>query len=553
MPGIDGADRDGINRLEHQLRVGRALTSELDLPTVLDLILETARELTGARYAAVGVIDDDRRALAQFITVGIDEETRREIGDLPRGHGVLGLLIDHPEPIRLQDVSQHPRSYGFPLGHPPMRNFLGAPIRIRGEAWGNLYLTEKQDADGFSDDDLDTVVVLAEWAAVAIHNARLFGEAASQRRELERALLAMRTTMEISTAVGSDTDLSRILQLIVRRGRALVEADALLIWLRHGDQLRIAAVAGNADVPADAVIPLGTSTSGEALGAARSVRVEDVRQLQVNPSEFGMAQASSTLIVPLVHRGRGHGVLMAFDRLGATATFDADDQHALEAFAASAATAVATARSVEAQRLHDMLGAAEAERRRWARELHDETLQGLASLKLALAGALKADPEQARTVLESAVARLGDDISGLRAIIDDLRPAALDELGLEPALRTLVTEVATRAGLEAHVAIALGGQRLEPDVETIAYRVAQEALTNVVKHAGALTITLDARLESGGLRLTVADDGRGLGDERGEGYGIIGMRERAALASGSLEVTPLPEGGTCVTLVLPAA
>ena len=304
-------------------------------------------------------------------------------------------------------------------------------------------------------------------------------------------------------------------------------------------------------MPDDATIPLATSTAGEALGASRSVRIEDARRMQINPARYGMSRASSALIVPLVHRGQGHGVLMAFDRLGTTASFDLDDQRALEAFAASAATAVATARSVEAQRLHDTMAAAESERRRWARELHDETLQGLASLKLALAGALKAEPGHARTVLETAVAQLGRDIAGLRTIIADLRPAALDELGLEPALRTLVTRIAERGKLEARVTIELGGVRLEPDIETIAYRVAQEALTNVVKHAGARRVAVDVRLESGGLRLTVTDDGRGVGGEPGAGYGIVGMRERAALASGRLQVAPLPHGGTRVTLELP--
>ncbi|MEJ7894922.1 MAG: histidine kinase [Solirubrobacteraceae bacterium] len=168
------------------------------------------------------------------------------------------------------------------------------------------------------------------------------------------------------------------------------------------------------------------------------------------------------------------------------------------------------------------MAAAESERRRWARELHDETLQGLASLKLALAGALKAEPERARTVLEAAVAQLGLDIAGLRTIIADLRPAALDELGLEPALRTLVARVAGSAGLEARVTVELGGARLEPDIETIAYRIAQEALTNVVKHAGARTVAVDLSRESGGLRLTVADDGRGVGGHRGGGTGSSG-------------------------------
>ncbi len=510
-----------------------------------------ARDLTHARYAALAVLDEDRRGVAQLLTVGMDDATRSSIGELPHLHGVLGLLIEESEPILLHDVTDHPRNSGFPPGHPTMSSFLGVPITVRGEAWANLYLTDKQGAGDFDGHDLDTITVLADWAAVAIDNARLFGEATAQRHVLERALLAQRTTMEIATAVGSDTDLSRILELIVTLGRTLVGADALLIWLRHGDELRIAAVAGNATVRADAAIPLRSSTAGEALAAARVMRVDDARTMGVDPARFGVPEAGGALVVPLIHRGRGHGVLMAFDRLGASAGFDDDDQRAMEAFAASAATAVATARSVEAQRLHDTMAAAESERRRWSRELHDETLQGLASLKLTLAAALRAEASPARAMLAAAAADLDHDIASLRMIIADLRPAALDELGLEPTLRTLAGRVCDHAGLDCHVSIDLGGVRLEPDIETIAYRVAQEALTNIVKHADAASVSIDVRLASGGLRLVVTDDGHGMGSEQGECYGIIGMRERAALASGTLDVTLLPGGGTRVTLALP--
>jgi signal transduction histidine kinase len=373
-------------------------------------------------------------------------------------------------------------------------------------------------------------------------------ELAAENSRLSRTL---RTALEIATAVGSDTDLPRILELIVERARALVDADGLLIWLRHGDELRIAAVAGHADVPGDAAIPVDGSTAGKALQARRSLRVDDAQQMLINRREFGMWQASSSLLVPLVHRGHGLGVLVAFDRLGATASFDADNERALEAFAASAATAVATARLVEVQRLRDSIAAAESERGRWARELHDETLQGLVSLKLALAGALKAEPEPARTVLESAVAQLEHDIDALHAIILDLRPAALDEFGLEPALRTLVAEVTEAGRLDARITVELGGTRLPPDIETMAYRVAQEALHNVVKHADARTVAVDVRLRHGTFRLSVADDGRGIDVSRAQGYGIVGMRERAALVSGKVEVTQAAGGGTRVTLELP--
>lgn len=542
---------DRAARAERLLEAGQALTSELDLPTVLDRILEAARELTGARYAALGVLDDDRRELDQFLTIGLDQGQRDAIGDLPRGHGILGVLIDHPEPLKLSDVSKHPRSYGFPLGHPPMKSFLGAPILIRDDAWGNLYLTDKRDADDFDDADVDTIITLAKWAAVAIDNARLYGEATDRRRELERALRTSRTTMEIATAVGGDTDLPRILELIVKRGRAIVEADSLLIWLLRGDELEFAASAGNANVPEGTTVPVNASTAGLALSSGRSMRIRDVSELKVDPRQYGMADASSVLLVPLIHRGQRHGVLVAFDRMGATASFDDEDQRTLEAFAISAATAVATARSVAEQRLQNTMAAAESERQRWARELHDETLQGMAALKLSLTSALRVDADQARPVLEAAVEQLTLDIAGLRSIIADLRPAALDELGLEPALIALARRVAENNGFDAEIDIQLGDARLAPELETAAYRVAQEALTNVVKHAEATAIRVCAELTPRTVRITVADDGRGIKLRPTDGYGLVGMRERAELAEGSLHVGPAPSGGTVVCLELP--
>ncbi len=240
------------------------------------------------------------------------------------------------------------------------------------------------------------------------------------------------------------------------------------------------------------------------------MRIDDVSTLIVDPAKFGLGGARSALIVPLVFRGRGLGVLAAFDRIGQAATFSDDDERALRAFAASAATAVATARSVEAQRLRDSIGAAEAERRRWARDLHDETLQGLGATKLALTAALRGEPSAARPRIEQAVAQLELEIAALRGIIADLRPPALDELGLEPALRTLAERAGASHGLTLELDLRLGERRLDAEVETIAYRVAQEALTNVAKHAGATHVRLGLRATASALELRVRDDGRGL-------------------------------------------
>src|SRR5690348_4715307 len=190
------------SRLRRLLDAGRSLISELEPETVLQRLLEVARELTGARYAAIGVLDERREGLERFLTAGIDEDTHRQIGDLPRGHGVLGVLTEEPEPLRLADVNAHPRSYGFPLAHPPMTTFLGVPIVIETRAWGNLYLTEKDGGEAFTDDDEETSVVLAGWAAIAIANARLYRVVSERRDELERAIRALETTTEIGRALG---------------------------------------------------------------------------------------------------------------------------------------------------------------------------------------------------------------------------------------------------------------------------------------------------------------------------------------------------------------
>ena len=518
-------------------------------------MLQTARELCGARYAALGVLDDERRDLAQFLTAGEDPEVHEAIGHLPRGRGILRLLIDQPVPIRLHDVSQHPRSYGFPPGHPPMRSFLGAPIVVRGEAWGNLYLTEKEGADDFDEEDLEAAVVLAEWAAIAIGNARLFGTSERRRVELERAVGGMEASRDIALALGGETDLDRVLELIVKRGRALVDSDALLIWLVDGNVLRLAAYAGNAAPPADAEIPFDGSSAGAALRNAAPVRVDDVTTgLMVDPAQFGLHGAHSALLVPLVFRGRGLGVLAAFDHIGHAETFSDEDELALRSFAASAAIAVATARGVEAQRLRDSIGAAEAERRRWARDLHDETLQGLGATKLALTAALRGGSDAAQAQIEAAVAQLEHEITALRGIIADLRPPVLDELGLQPALRTLAQRVGAQHDLELELDLQLGERRLDAETETIAYRVAQEALTNVVKHAAATCVRLQLRASGSMLELAVQDDGRGLEHVqagRDRGYGITGMRERAELGGGSLRVGARNGGGTTVALSLP--
>jgi signal transduction histidine kinase len=540
-------------RLTRLLEVGRGLVAELQVDAVLDRLLETAAELTGAQYAAMGVLDADRVELARFITRGIDEETHRAIGDLPRGRGILGVLIREPRPLRLDDVNADPRSYGFPINHPPMSTFLGVPVIIRGEAWGNLYLTEKAGGEPFDEADEAAATVLADWAAIAIENARLYTSLETRSTELARAVRGFEATSAIATAVGTESSVERVLELVVKRARALVEARSVVVVLREDDELVLAASAGQVGTRGERRIPVLGSTTGEVLQTGRPRRIDDVeRQLRIPADRLGVPDAAVALLVPLVYRGRALGVLTAFDRLTGDEGFTGDDEIVLRSFAASAATAVATARTVEEDRLRHSLAASEAERGRWARELHDETLQALGGINVVLKSAARSsDPEVLREAIADATEHVTREIENLRAIITELRPAALDELGLAPALATLVSRVASTSGLEVETAIDIDG-RLQAEQETTAYRVVQEALSNVVKHADATKAEVRVAMDGGELRITVADDGRGFEPEATTGgFGLVGMRERVDLAGGSLTIGP-NEPGTLVEVSLPA-
>jgi signal transduction histidine kinase len=545
-------------RLRRLLDVGRSLVSELDIEVVLERVLDVARELTGARYAALGILDDRRQELERFLTRGIDDESHRAIGDLPRGHGILGVLISDPRPLRLPDVGAPPHSYGFPLGHPPMHSFVGVPILIRGQAYGNLYLTEK--ADGLFDEaDEEALVVLADWAAIAIENARLYRGVAARRDELERAVSALETTSSIARAIGGETDLDRILELLVKRGRALVEARAMLVALRAGDELVVQAGAG--EIPADVVgrrIGLQGSVAGDVLRTQRAERLADA------PSRlrFALAEhvgAASGLIVPLVFRGEAVGVLAAFDRMTEGPEFSAEDERLVQAFAASAATAVTTAQNVAAQGLQRSVEASERERVRWARELHDDSLQELAALRIALSTARKSgDPLALERATEEAIERATTAIHGLRGLITDMRPASLDELGAGPALEALIerTERLTALRISAEIDLAYeAGREAErhvSEVEVAMYRLVQESLTNAAKHAGEANVEIAIRDEGDRVAVRVRDDGPGFdADANHEGFGLIGVRERVTLVGGSLTVHSAPGTGTTIEAVLP--
>jgi signal transduction histidine kinase len=546
-------------RLRRVLEVGRSVVSELDLEALLQLVLEEARELTGARYAALGILDGQRSELERFLTLGIDEETHQRIGALPRGRGVLGVLIDEPEPLRLRDVSEHPRSYGFPLGHPRMSSFLGVPIRVRGESFGNLYLADKQGAEEFDADDEETIVLLASWAGVAIANARAYHGEHDRRQQLEQAVRGLEASTAIARAVGGETDLNRILELIVKRARALVDARGLLILLVEGEELVVTAIAGQLDgAVMSQRIPLDGSISGHVLQTRRPERLSNMPD-QIRFAMARQVTVSSGLFVPLVFRGRPVGVLNAFDRAGG-GEFTADDERLLEGFAASAATAVATAQTVASEGMRRSIEASERERQRWALELHDETLQELAGLKVLLIGARATrDVDTVHTTLDQAIEQIDTEITGLRRLITDLRPAALDTFGTKAALEGLAERITTTSGLEIELEVDLdyeserAAQRHPPALESAMYRLVQEALTNVVKHAEATVVEVSVTERDNRIEIVVQDDGHGFDpDATTDGFGLLGMRERASLVGGQLEVESRPGEGTTVRATIPA-
>jgi signal transduction histidine kinase len=548
------SDEPWVHRL---LDVGRVLTTELDQRIVLDRVLEAAREITGARYAALGILNERHSGLEQFLTSGIDEDTRRAIGDLPRGRGVLGTLIEHPQPLRLGDVGQHPSSYGFPAGHPPMRSFLGVPVVIRGEVWGNLYLTEKSDGQ-FTETDEEAAVVLADWAAIAIGNAKLYESSERRRQEAEKAFRGLEATRDVAVAIGGEIALEHVLELIVKRGRALVGARSLVIMLREGQELVVHASAGHVEQASGVRLSIAESTSGQVLERRHPERIADVgSRLRIDAREFGVSDPQTGLLVPMLYRGEGLGILAAFDRGPEREMFSEDDEQLLRTFAASAATAVALAQSVQDDRLRSSLAAAEAERGRWARELHDETLQGLGGLQVLLSSALRrGDPGRSEQAMREAVEHIKREIENLRAIITELRPAALDELGLQTAIEALLDRHREQSGFQIEDELVLPGpatgtERLDSELESVVYRLVQEALTNVAKHARASTVRVVVEASDGQVLLEVRDDGAGFDTEAvGSGFGLDGMRERVSLAGGTLSISS-GEQGTLVTASLP--
>ncbi len=540
---------DERDRLRALVGAGIALSSARSLDELLQRLVDTAAALTGARYAALGVIDREGQALERFITTGIDREQHEAIGELPHGRGILGVLIHNAETLRLHDLSDDPRSVGFPPNHPPMRTFLGVPVMLRDVAYGNLYLTEKEGSADFTEEDAEIVGLLAAQAAVAIENARLYESATRWSSQLE-------ALNEVGTALASEIELPRLLALITQHLRKLIDARLVAIALPRPDgALLIEAADGDG---AAGILGLQLertgSKSGHVLGRGRAERVDDLRaDPEVDYEVAGPLAATTGLYVPLVARDRVIGVIVAHDKVGDDPRFLDDDLRLAEQFAIRAAVAVDQSARVARDALRRVVEAQELERRRLARELHDQTGQELTSVILGLKAVEEAqDPAGHAEALAHVRAQVVETLHDVRRLAVELRPKALDDFGLVAAIERLAETFREQTGIKVDFETRLPEERLASDIETALYRMVQEGLTNIVKHAQARNVSIVLGRSATAVSAVVEDDGRGFDTEaRREGMGLDGMHERLGLLNGKLKIESRPGAGATLVAEVP--
>ncbi|MFJ7903126.1 GAF domain-containing protein [Streptomyces sp. NPDC096198] len=526
--------RDRVRSLlEAVLSVGR----ELDLEQALHSIVESAAALVDAEYAALGVIAPDGSSLSAFHTVGVTGEQIAEIGHYPQGHGILGEVIRHPRPLRLEKISQHPASYGFPPHHPPMNSFLGVPIRIRDQVFGNLYLTEKRGGLAFDEEDEAVLSTLAVAAGVAIENARLYEDV----RLRERRLLA---NAEITHSLMSGSERTEALKLIAERARELMLSAlaAVAMPVADGGSLTVEIAVGlDAEAHRGLVLPLSGTLMGLAFSAAAPVASADVQHDErISPEPARFQGLGPALAVPI---GTGEGdvrgvVLVA--REAERPVFSGKETEMLQGFAAQAAIAMELAeRRKDAEQI-----AVLQDRDRIARDLHDLAIQRIFATGMTLqsAGRLIEHPEAAERVLK-AVDDLDETIKIIRSAIFGLRARPG---GLEDSLRARIVRV---VGEETPALSFAPGVQMEGLVDTDVPRevadhvvaVLSEALANIARHAQA--DRAEVVLTAGGheVTLTVTDNGVGIPSD-GRRSGLRNMAERAQQLGGHLDVSR-PDGG----------
>lgn len=520
------------------------ISSDLNLRQTLQRIVEAAREVSGARYAALGVLGvDGHKRLSEFVTSGLSESEIASIDHAPQGHGILGLLIDDPQTLRIHELADHPRSYGFPAGHPPMHTFLGAPIRIRDEIFGNLYLTDKTDGD-FTQADEELINLLATAAGLAINNARLYEAARIREKRLNAA-------GEITTAVLSSADADEVIAIVADRARELVEADFVLIFLPQPDGQLVAEIgSGNTEgrmhlvARADGVVKRVVATEETFI---TSNLLDDERVGQTAFTGVGPA-----LVVPLSASGRNHGVLFIGNNTGGH-VFTPSDVAAAESLAAQASFALILA---EGQLDRGKLLVLE-ERDRIARDLHDLVIQRIFATGLLLQGLIRHEglTEGMHERISFAMEQLDETIREVRATITDLHDPS--------SMRT--ANLPSRLQLESNAALTLLGfaPQLELEGELTAVEsvdvieqlvaVTREALTNVAKHAQATQVLVQALAKDGLVSIRVVDNGIGLPAELARQSGVKNIEMRAKRMKGEFHIGAPRDGspGTEVFVQVP--
>jgi signal transduction histidine kinase len=523
---------EGRDRLDGLLDAMLVVTSGLELDETLRTIVHTAIELVDAHYGAVGVRGHDHE-LVEFIYEGIDEEMRKKIGHLPEGLGVLGVLIDDPKPIRLDNISHHAASVGFPPNHPPMQTFLGVPVRIRDEVFGNLYLTDKAGGLPFSEDDEVLVRALAAAAGIAIDNARLY-EASKTRQSWIEA------TRDIGTELLSGTDPARVFRLVADESRLLSGAATTFVVVPADPELAatdttdlvIAATAGD-DKPMDVhAIPVEGTVIGEAFIKRLPGRFDSLALVPGDATVTGPA-----LVLPLRATDDVAGVLVALRPAGAP-PFSSDQLDMMSAFADQAALAWQLASTQRHMRELSIL----TDRDRIARDLHDHVIQRLFAVGLALQGTIpRARSAGVQQRLMGCVDDLQDVIQEIRTAIFDLHGSSSGVTRLRQRLDEAVAQFATS---EVRTTVQYVGPLsvIDAALADHAEAVVREAVSNAIRHAAATSLAVTVTVADD-LCIEVVDDGRGMPADV-TGSGLANLHQRAADVSGTFTVEALPERGT---------
>jgi signal transduction histidine kinase len=522
------------DRMDGLLEAVLAVSTELELDATLRRIVQAAIELVDARYGALGVLASNG-LLSEFVYVGIDDETRERIGPLPSGHGVLGVVIEEGKPLRLEDIGTHPASVGFPANHPPMRSFLGVPIRARGEIFGRLYLTEKNGGHQFSEDDEVVLQALAGAAGIAIDNARLYEEARRRQRWLE-------ASSEVTAELLAGTDPGEALRLIATRALELTAADYAVIALPEDPdapasdvgELRVAVSAG-IDTLVDRRIPVRGSTSGAVF---RDHVPRSVPSLEFDLAEGMGVGFGPALALPLRAGESTAGVLLAM-RAPGSAGFDEQQLQVVSSFADQAALALQRAEAQSARRELDVL----ADRDRIARDLHDHVIQRLFAIGLGMQGThrLAKAPVLAGRLREH-IDQLHEVIQEIRTAIFDLQTDAGDGSGLRARLHAVIAELTEDTQVRTTVRMSGPLDVVPAGLGEHAEAVVREAVSNAVRHAGATELSVTISLDDD-LVIDVSDNGVGI-PETVARSGLHNLAQRATETGGHFRASRRESGGT---------